>query len=112
MAGDWIKMRADLHTHPKVVRMASALKADRLRIVGGLHSAWCLFDSRWTPSLEDWEPYKKSQIEREQKNQEEMLRGQEIRGFKDKHRAIDEQYRRFHDDRVNRFKNYFSWSND
>lgn len=44
MAGDWIKMRADLHTHPKVVRMASVLKADRLRIVGGLHSAWCLFD--------------------------------------------------------------------
>ncbi|EMD6793535.1 Pyocin large subunit [Enterobacter hormaechei] len=44
MAGDWIKMRADLHTHPKVVRMASALRADRLRIVGGLHSAWCLFD--------------------------------------------------------------------
>ncbi|HFI7734329.1 TPA: DnaT-like ssDNA-binding domain-containing protein [Escherichia coli] len=44
MAGDWIKMRSDLHTHPKVVRMASALKADRLRIVGGLHSAWCLFD--------------------------------------------------------------------
>ncbi|HGF8629984.1 TPA: hypothetical protein ACJCF4_000617 [Salmonella enterica subsp. enterica] len=44
MAGDWIKMRANLHTHPKVVRMASALKADRLRIVGGLHSAWCLFD--------------------------------------------------------------------
>lgn len=44
MAGDWIKMRADLHTHPKIVRMASALKADRLRIVGGLHSAWCLFD--------------------------------------------------------------------
>ncbi|HFG5876323.1 TPA: transglycosylase SLT domain-containing protein [Salmonella enterica subsp. enterica serovar Muenchen] len=67
---------------------------------------------RWKPSLEDWEPYKKAQIEREQKNQEEMLRGQEIRGFKDKHRAIDEQYRRFHDDRVNRFKNYFSWSND
>ncbi|MFN1145377.1 DNA replication domain protein [Serratia liquefaciens] len=44
MAGDWIKMRSDLHTHPKIVRMASALKADRLRIVGGLHSAWCLFD--------------------------------------------------------------------
>jgi len=67
---------------------------------------------RWKPSLDDWEPYKKSQIEREQKNQEEMLRGQGVRGFKDKHRAIDEQYRRFHDDRVNRFKNYFSWSNE
>lgn len=83
----------------------------------GIETVQPLYDkygqvSRWTPSLEDWEPYKKAQIEREQKNQEEMLRGQEIRGFKDKHCAIDEQYRRFHDDRVNRFKNYFSWSND
>jgi len=45
MAGDWIKMRADLFTHPKVVRMASALNADRLRTVGGLMSVWCLFDA-------------------------------------------------------------------
>jgi hypothetical protein len=37
MAGDW--------THPKVVRIASALKADRLRVVGGLHAVWCLFDA-------------------------------------------------------------------
>lgn len=44
MAGDWIKMRVDLQTHPKVFRMASALNADKLRIIGGLHSAWCLFD--------------------------------------------------------------------
>ncbi|MGN6223681.1 hypothetical protein [Pseudoxanthomonas sp.] len=45
MAGDWIKMRADLFTHPKVVRISSALKADKLRTVGGLMSAWCLFDA-------------------------------------------------------------------
>lgn len=45
MAGDWIKMRADLFTHPKVVRISSALKADTLRTVGGLMSAWCLFDA-------------------------------------------------------------------
>jgi hypothetical protein len=45
MAGDWIKMRSDLFTHPKVVRMASALKADKLRTVGGLMSVWCLFDA-------------------------------------------------------------------
>ena len=45
MAGDWIKMRADLHTHPKVVRMSSALNADRLRTIGGLHAVWCLFDA-------------------------------------------------------------------
>ena len=44
MAGDWIKMRMDLATSPKVVRMASALRADRLRVVGGLHAVWCLFD--------------------------------------------------------------------
>lgn len=89
----------------------------RMKDKDGIETVQPLYDkfgqvSRWTPSLEDWEPYKKSQIEREQKDQEEILRGQEIRGFKDKHRAIDEQYRRFHDDRVNRFKNYFSWSNE
>ncbi|NPE57701.1 Pyocin large subunit [Dickeya dadantii] len=45
MAGDWIKMRSDLHTHPKVVRIASALNADRLRVIGALHATWCLFDA-------------------------------------------------------------------
>jgi len=45
MAGDWIKMRTDLFTHPKVVRISSALNADRLRTVGGLMSVWCLFDA-------------------------------------------------------------------
>lgn len=45
MAGDWIKMRADLFTHPKVVRISSAMKADTLRTVGGLMSVWCLFDA-------------------------------------------------------------------
>ncbi len=44
MAGDWIKMRAGLQTHPKVVRLTSALKADKLRVIGGLHAVWCLFD--------------------------------------------------------------------
>jgi hypothetical protein len=45
MAGDWIKMRTDLFTHPKVVRISSALKADALRTVGGLMSVWSLFDA-------------------------------------------------------------------
>lgn len=44
MAGEWIKMRLDLGTSPKVVRISSALKADRLRVIGGLHAVWCLFD--------------------------------------------------------------------
>ncbi|MCV4287901.1 DnaT-like ssDNA-binding domain-containing protein [Pseudomonas capsici] len=45
MAGDWIKMRIDLQTHPKVFRMVSALQADRLRVIGGLHVAWSIFDT-------------------------------------------------------------------
>ena len=45
MAVDWIKMRCDLQTHPKVVRISSAMCADRLRVIGGLHAVWSLFDA-------------------------------------------------------------------
>lgn len=40
----WIKMGVGLRRHPKVVRIMSALKADRLRVVGALHAVWCVFD--------------------------------------------------------------------
>jgi len=53
MAGDWIKMRADLVTHPKVVRIASALKADKLRVIGGLHAVWSLFDAHSADGILD-----------------------------------------------------------
>ena len=47
MAGDWIKMRTNLHECPQVVRIASALNADsrphRQRVVGALHATWSLF---------------------------------------------------------------------
>ena len=46
MAGDWIKMRKTLPTDPRIVRMMSALKADRFRTLGGVLSAWCLFDDQ------------------------------------------------------------------
>ena len=45
MAGDWIKMRLDLQTHPKVVRILSATKADKFRVIGGLHAVWSVFDT-------------------------------------------------------------------
>lgn len=56
MAGDWIKMRVDLHTDPKVVRIACAVcahgvrgeaskSAQRCAVVGALHLVWCLFDT-------------------------------------------------------------------
>jgi hypothetical protein len=45
MAGDWIKMRVDLQTHPKVVRILSATKADKFRAIGGLHAVWSVFDT-------------------------------------------------------------------
>lgn len=53
MAVDWIKMRADLHTHPKTVRIMSALKADRLRVIGGFHAVWCLFDAHSVDGILD-----------------------------------------------------------
>lgn len=57
MAGDWIKMRTDLVTHPKVVRILSALKADKFRVVGALHAVWCLFDTHSTDGrLEGYTP--------------------------------------------------------
>lgn len=44
MAKDWIKMRMDLPSHPKVVRILSATKSDKFRVVGGLHAVWSVFD--------------------------------------------------------------------
>jgi hypothetical protein len=55
MAGDWIKMRTDLQTHPKIVRILSALrpqsvgdKSESYRVIGGLHAAWSVFDAHST----------------------------------------------------------------
>lgn len=45
MAADWIKMRVDLQSHPKVVRILSATKSDKLRVIGGLHAVWAVFDT-------------------------------------------------------------------
>lgn len=45
MSMAWIKMRVDLQTNPKVVRIMSALKADKFRIIGGLHAVWSVFDA-------------------------------------------------------------------
>lgn len=53
MAGDWIKMRVDLASSPKVVRIASALCADRLRVIGGLHAVWSLFDAHSSDGVLD-----------------------------------------------------------
>lgn len=67
---------------------------------------------RWKPDIEKWGPYQNMQQERAQQEEAEISRGKDIRGFKEKHRALDEQYQRLHDERVDRFKNYFSWSNE
>lgn len=45
MAGDWIKMRCELQTHPKIVRILSATKSDKFRVIGGLHAVWSVFDA-------------------------------------------------------------------
>ncbi len=40
----WIKMGTGLASHPKVKALRRALKADRLKVVGGLWAVWCVFD--------------------------------------------------------------------
>ncbi len=44
MANDWIKMRASLQTHPKVVTLMSHTKCDRHTVIGSLHAVWSVFD--------------------------------------------------------------------
>ncbi len=44
MAGDWIKMRADLRDDPAVLRMAEALGIDELHVVGCLFCFWAWAD--------------------------------------------------------------------
>ncbi|ENO1359304.1 transglycosylase SLT domain-containing protein [Enterobacter hormaechei] len=83
----------------------------------GIEAVQPFYDSygrpvRWKPSLEEWAPYKKMQEKREEHDRNELQRGQDIRGFKDKHRALDEQYKRLHNERMDRVKNYFSWSTE
>lgn len=72
MAGDWIKMRTNLQSHPKVVRILSATASDKFRVIGGLHSVWAVFDAHsedgvltgYTPDLLDhiigWEGFSKA----------------------------------------------------
>lgn len=45
MANDWIKMRIDLQSHPKIVRILSATESDKFRVIGGLHAVWSIFDT-------------------------------------------------------------------
>jgi hypothetical protein len=44
MAGDWIKMRTDLLTHPKVDRLCGVLNQDILYVVGALFAFWSWAD--------------------------------------------------------------------
>lgn len=74
MAGDWIKMRMDLQTHPKVVRILSATGSDKFRVIGGLHAVWSVFDQHsedgvlpgYTPEVLDhiigWEGFADAMI--------------------------------------------------
>jgi len=57
MAGDWIKMRRDLWTHPRVVRIASALGLPRVHVIGALHGVWSVFDAHSEDgTIDDMDP--------------------------------------------------------
>jgi hypothetical protein len=75
MAGDWIKMRMDLQTHPKIVRIMSATSSDKFRVIGGLHAVWCVFDQHsidgllkgYSPELMDqiigWDGFSRAMVD-------------------------------------------------
>lgn len=44
MAGDWIKMRVNLDTDPRVIQIACALDIDEIHAVGCLHKLWSWAD--------------------------------------------------------------------
>jgi hypothetical protein len=46
MAGDWIKMRSNLHEDPRVIQIAALLPADELHVVGLLFRAWAWADGQ------------------------------------------------------------------
>ncbi|MEC5375445.1 transglycosylase SLT domain-containing protein [Pseudocitrobacter sp. MW920760] len=113
------RIGGDLEITPDVLtaRQGDYAIMVRMKDKDGIESVQPFYDKygrpvRWKPSLEDWEPYKKMQQEREARAQDELTRGQDIRGFKDKHRALDEQYKRLHNERMDSVKNYFSWSTE
>lgn len=74
MAGDWIKMRSELQSHPKVVRILSATNSDKFRVIGGLHAVWAVFDthsvdgklSGYTPATMDhiigWQGFSEAMV--------------------------------------------------
>lgn len=45
MAGDWIKMRTNLDTNPKVIQLATEFEVSELTIVGALWKLWSWADS-------------------------------------------------------------------
>lgn len=75
MAGDWIKMRIELQSHPKIVRILSATQSDKFRAIGGLHAVWSVFDLHsengklhgYTPALMDhiigWDGFSQAMVD-------------------------------------------------
>lgn len=53
MAGDWIKMRADLADDPAVFKVRLAIGDDRLQIIGRLHIFWAWADKHAVDGLVD-----------------------------------------------------------
>lgn len=67
---------------------------------------------RWEPDLESWEPYQKMLKDRETQIQNGLDKAEAVRSFKDKHRALDEQYKRFHAERLQNVPTYIYGGGD
>lgn len=51
MSADWISMEKSLWSHPKVVRIMSACKADKCPVIGALYRLWSIADTHTDDGL-------------------------------------------------------------
>lgn len=61
---------------------------------------------RWKPDLESWKPYQQMLKDRDEQAQNDLTKSQERRAFIDKHRALDEQYKQLHAERLQKVPKY------
>ncbi len=61
---------------------------------------------RWRPDLESWAPYQQMLKDRDEQAQNDLTKSQERRAFIDKHRALDEQYKQLHAERLQKVPKY------
>jgi len=67
---------------------------------------------RYRPDLESWKPYQELLSDQRESTEQKVKKAHERASFYGTHREFDKQYREGHEKRVEKFKDYFRWSNE